>query len=274
MTGHAAFDSIRWVAAVCAIGSVVTSLEVLSIRQEHGDYGLYSWRLVRWQRDRTTGIASSFVTKLLHFAGYIRADGVTVLMLFRAAFSLLAVIGPPDRALLWFSCTVIALIIHFQTARTRLGRNGGDQMMAIVFTALSIGLSLPSPLAWSVTLWFLSAQLCVAYCTSGVVKASVRAWWDGTALRCVLRTTTYGHRGLWNMFRRHAVLCGLLSSVIIIFECTFPVVLFMPAPLRYAMVVAGVAFHIGNAGILGLNTFVWPYIGLYPAILFTSSCLT
>lgn len=274
MTGQAAFDSIRLVAAVCAIGSVVTSLEVLSIRQEHGDHGLYSWRLVRLQRDRTKGIASSIVTKVLHFVGYDRVDGVTALMLFRAAFSLLVVIGPPHRGLLWLSCTVIALIINLQMARTRLGRNGGDQMMAIVFTALSIGLSLPSPLAWSITLWFLSAQLCVAYCTSGVLKASARAWWDGTALRSVLRTTTYGHRGLWNILRRHAVASGLLSSVIIIFECTFPVVLFMPTPVGYAIVVAGVAFHIGNACILGLNTFVWPYMGLYPAILFTSSCLT
>jgi hypothetical protein len=47
----------------------------------------------------------------------------------------------------------------------------------------------------------------------------------------------------------------------------YPSVL-LPPEYAWPILVAGALFHVGNAVISGLNTFVWSYLALYPSVIF------
>jgi hypothetical protein len=117
-------------------------------------------------------------------------------------------------------------------------------------------------------LWFLALQACLAYFTAGVAKWMGSHWRDGSGLTGVFTTDAFGNQTLGGFLRRSPSSARLLSWSVIILECTFPLVLIAPEPLLWALLAGGVTFHIVTAFVMGLNTFVFAYFALYPAILF------
>lgn len=167
-------------------------------------------------------------------------------------------------------CAGIALTSVLLTLRGPDGKNGADQMTKIIFTSLALALFSPDVRLWRCEIVFLSAQLCLAYFTSGFLRIQEQGWRSGSALLTVLRQHTYGNYFCWTVARSHPVLTRIASCSVLIFECIFPLALLLPTKALVIFLGFGILFHLMNAVIIGLNTFVWAFVAVYPAFLWTS----
>jgi hypothetical protein len=131
-------------------------------------------------------------------------------------------------------------------------------------------------LAWAISLcrpeWEQSAALYVvaltvtSYFASGVAKACAGGWWNGETLKRALDSHA-AHPGLLrDALRSHPWSLVLSSWATLIFELSFPLVLFR-AEWRPAFLLAGIGFHFANYCLFGLNRFFWIWLAAYPAFL-------
>jgi hypothetical protein len=151
--------------------------------------------------------------------------------------------------------------------RCLFGGDGADQMMMIVAAGLLAVVATPTDSPWhDAGFWFIAAQSCLAYFTSGVSKAVAPKWRSGEAVNSIMRTSTYGHQSVRNLLVAHCRLAFVFAWAVIAFECLFPLALLAPREVLIAALAAGVLFHIVNAVIMGLNDFVPAFLATYPAL--------
>jgi hypothetical protein len=114
--------------------------------------------------------------------------------------------------------------------------------------------------------YFICLQATLSYVTAGIAKAISPAWRSGKALPAVINTATYGNRGFSTLLAKRTEISGILCWAVILFECAFPIALIAPRWLLISLLIMGLGFHISNAVMMGLNVFVWSFLGTYPAI--------
>ncbi len=108
-------------------------------------------------------------------------------------------------------------------------------------------------------------QLCMLYLSTGLYKAMGDVWQNGTALYYILRVDKFSWPGAEFIYRNvYLVVLGTYGTVL--FEATFGPLL-LNRWSRYAIIVAGICFHTGIALIMGLITFGWSMLSVYPLLL-------
>jgi hypothetical protein len=144
-------------------------------------------------------------------------------------------------------------------------------MSAVVLIAMYIGFGpISDDFLQKASLVFISAQTCLAYGVAGVAKLLSPVWRSGAALALILDTSTYGSAGAVAALRRHDGVGRLLTRSVIAAEVLFGLglVFVLPASLAWTLLAWGVAFHLANAFLMGLNTFLWAFVSAYPAIIY------
>ncbi len=109
------------------------------------------------------------------------------------------------------------------------------------------------------------AQLAMLYMSTGLYKAMGELWQNGTALYYILRVDEFSLPGLAEHVYRNPYLVVLGTYGTVLFEVTFLPALFNRWT-RYLIMAAGVAFHAGIALFMGLITFSWSILSLYPLL--------
>jgi len=177
-------------------------------------------------------------------------------------------ISIPLAADLYSNWALLALCLHslFFLHRYQGPYNGGsDRMGLLTLYCLSLAQWLPNHLLQEAALGYLAFQVIMSYFMSGFVKITNPEWRSGRALQDVFRFSAYPvSENLRTMADRPRLLLGA-SWAVMIFEVLFPVSMFHPATLILALCVAA-AFHVANAGLFGLNRFVWAWIAAYPSL--------
>lgn len=244
---------------IAGIGVLVSSLEMITIRAHYQRGGLFSWEI---KRVRSWGITRG---PLLPVAdALLRYPNVLVLLSLQIVAVFLTVVVSDKRFFL-IPVSILSLTSVVLGASGKDGRNGADQMSGLIFASLFLSLLSTNVLVWKAELWFLALQLNVAYLTSGILKLTKRGWWDGSYLLLAMRTRLYGNESVWRTFRKHPRLLRVTSKAVLLFECGFFITLLLPLRYSWPIFLAGILFHIANAVVMGLNTFVWSYLALYPA---------
>lgn len=182
---------------------------------------------------------------------------------------LLAVIEPVSLAATAVHAGLLATSMVL-VARLRGPLCGGSDAM---WFQVQLGLLLASLAGWHpvlarVGLGWIAAQSVLSYALAGVVKLRNPSWRSGEAVRQLLASD--GPYVIWAPARgvvKHAAVCGALAWAVMVFEVLFPLVLVVPAEVRWMWLAAGFVFHLGNALVLGLNRFVWAWVATYPALL-------
>ncbi|MDR7523202.1 MAG: DCC1-like thiol-disulfide oxidoreductase family protein [Armatimonadota bacterium] len=170
--------------------------------------------------------------------------------------------------------------------RNQLITDGGDNIMRIVLlflilvntgACLAIGGSrgsrrMPAVLrevlavAHNFGILLVLGQLAVLYTSTGLYKAMGELWQNGTALYYILRVDEFSWPAGAAFIYGNPYLVVLGTYGTVLFE-----VLFAPSLLnrwtRYAVIAAGVGFHVGIAVFMGLVTFGWSMLSLYPLLL-------
>ena len=162
---------------------------------------------------------------------------------------------------------VLVGIFHF---RNNFGLDGSDQMSIIVLFALSvIGIFRYNDFIVLISIGFVAFQCCLSYVTAGFAKVIAKDWRSGKSLTLVMRTQNYGDDNLYKYLVKNPSISFILTWLMLIFECTFPLAL-LSYKLCIFYLIGGVVFHLLNARIMGLNIFVWAFLATYPAVIYLS----
>jgi hypothetical protein len=261
MTAEQALSlSARFAAVSILLSSLEYSINIRVLR----DDGLMSWPV-----GRLRGPAFSVGWRGALFDVLLRYPNVLVLLALRVILSAAIVAGPAR----WTLAPLILLGLYAVTflvnVRSRYGHDGADQLAGFLMLGIGVSSLVPTSLSRAACLFFFAFQSCLAYGTAGWCKLPMRGWRDGTYLAAVLTARIYGMPPLGRFLSAHPVYAKLASRGLLAWECSFPLVLILPAPIAFGMVGLGVVFHLVNACVMGLNCFVWSFVATYPPLLWT-----
>ncbi|HET8844297.1 MAG TPA: hypothetical protein VFN35_22715, partial [Ktedonobacteraceae bacterium] len=248
---------------LAALAILVSCAEYLILPQTLQDSGLMSWMVGRLRYPMLVkGPTAKVLSWLL---AYPRVLGLIAL---RAGIALLILFGSSAIVLNPLLLCLFVLLAMLFTLRNVFGNNGADQMGAILFVGLAAVSIVTTHATMNVFLWFLTFQACLAYATAGIAKAVTAGWRDGTYLIGICGTHIYGNTRLRDLLLSKPALAKWLARLVIIWECSFPLVLLLPLPLAFVLLAGGILFHLMMGYIMGLNDFVWSFLATYPAILY------
>jgi hypothetical protein len=244
---------------LAAVSTLIASLELLARPQVYQDGNLMSWRV---GQVRSRRFLTGPVGRLLRFL--LAYNAFRILLVVRAVGSaclvVSAVTGWPAAAVR----TLMAVSSLPMMVRSPYGWDGADQMSALTFLALASRSWLPE-IAPDVQRFF-TFQLCLSYLSSGVAKAVSPGWRSGGALLGIVGTEMYGNDAVHDWLRAHPAVATAIARSVIGCECAFPLILVAPRPLRRCGLLGGVVFHALAARVMGLNTFFWSFVAVYPAV--------
>jgi hypothetical protein len=256
-------DYIEWIVRICSVGILISCLELLSRPVILADRGLMSWSVSRldfhWQHK---GILADVLDCVLRYPFFV---GLVSLRLVIAVIILFGPRGLILHPLVVWTATFLAMALSI---RSRYGIDGADQVANLVFVGLALVALVPTPLTKAGYLWFLAVQCCLAYSVAGVAKLVSAGWRDGTFLPGILSIRTYCPSNVAWFAQRHRFLLHAVSWGVIAGECLFPLVLVLPIRHSLVLLGAGVALHVSIAFVMGLNSFLWAFPSMYPAVLF------
>jgi hypothetical protein len=251
-------------ARLAALTILVSSLEYLANPGVLRDDGLMNWSVGRLRILTFSAGWSGAV-----FDALLRYPNVLVLLVLRVILSAAIVAGPAP----WTLAPPILLGLYALTflanSRSHYGHDGADQLAGFVMLGIGASSLVPTPLSRTACLLFFTFQACLAYATAGWCKLPLRGWRDGSYLAAILTTRIYGMPPLGRFLSAYPTLAKLASRGLLTWECAFPLVLVLPAPIAFGILALGVAFHVMNAFVMGLNCFVWSFLAIYPAVVWT-----
>jgi hypothetical protein len=246
-----------WMARGGAIAAAVAALELLWVRRALADTGEFAWPVLRGELAAAPGWLRALADRVLSYRGT-----VAVLMIQLAAA--LALPWSAHPALPWL-VLASSLVISIRFRGTYNG--GSDAMLLIVMLALGLARSAPgSPLA-AAGLAYAAAQLVLSYFIAGIAKLPDSAWRTGRAVQAMVRLPQYRVPPRVMARLSPPRVARAAAWAMFVFECAFPLTLVHPAACA-GLLACGVAFHLTNAIVLGLNRFLWTWIAAYPALIY------
>jgi len=250
------------------LGAAVSSLEYLASSRDFDRGELLSWETARTRYRWMTGRSERALGTVFDKPGIQVLFGMRVL----AAATLMNPRSSSQRKTA--AATYLAGTNFAVHARSPYGSDGSETVLTISLTTLALSRWFGSdPRARQACLWFIAAQSCLSYGIAGVAKAISPVWRDGSAVRDIFRTKMFGHKLAFSVLRERPKMARALGQLTIVGETLFPLVLVAPKPIARALIGVGASFHLGNAVFMGLNRFVWAFLGTYPAIVYCSRAL-
>ena len=250
-----------------SIQTLIGACEWLASHVDLKDDGTFSWTLLKtrqriWSRPWMVRLASP----VLGYPGIVFVFVVQALAAAcLAAFPNQDVIRPMMLTIL-MGCTLAVNIRCFP-----YGVKGADRMRLMVLGALWLREWDPgSRMATEACLWFIALQCCLSYVSPGVSKLLSADWRSGTTLRTIFGNRNMGFKEGREFLGRHPEAARPMSWSVILLQASFPLAL-LDLRLCFVYLTAMLAFHIANAALMGLNTFVWSWASTYPAVLYVAA---
>jgi len=253
--------ALRRVEQLTALGAAVSSLEYLASMRNFDRGQMLDWRIARTRYRWMSGRTGKALDLVFDKTGMRVLFGLRVL----AAGALLA---PGASPRVRTTATAFLAGTNFAVAaRSPYGSDGSETVLTVSLSALALNRVFGDDVrAREACLWFIALQSSFSYGIAGAAKAVSPVWRDGTAIRDIFRTRIFGQRQVFALVKDRPRLARALGLVTIVGETAFPLVLLTrPRTSRIILGVGG-SFHIGNAFVMGLNRFVWAFLGTYPAV--------
>jgi hypothetical protein len=255
-------ESLSLCARLAAVSVLVSSLELLVNRKVLRDDGLMSWSIGRLRVPAfSLGRPARFWNAVSAYPSFV------VLQVVAAVVAASMAVGPRAWSLSPLPALMLYAVLFIGNVRTTYGHDGADQLASMILLSLGVSGLVPTELSRVACLCFFAFQACLAYGTAGWAKAPMPGWRDGSYLTAILSTRIYGTPAVGQLLASHARLARAATLGVLAWECTFPLVLFMPAPAAYGMLALRLLFHGANAFVMRLNTFVWSFLATYPAVI-------
>lgn len=256
-------QAAQWVTAILGCYVCVSSSELLSRRTALAVGGLLSADVLMLNQRHFSGTRSRALQQLVAYPNVLAIIGARLL----AGALLLASLWIPLRivSVATISVAITSLLL---AARHVYGGDGADQMALITIVALALGYLGASPKAMHYSLQFIAFQVQLAYLTAGFAKLSSKRWRDGTGLAGIISTHSYGRPWASQLLERNRRVSQLLSWSVMLMLLTFVPLVHVGGVCAGLALGTAATFHIGNAVVMRLHTFVWSFIATYPALIY------
>lgn len=241
---------------ISACGALIASLEMITVRREFGEHGVFSRAGIMslYRYDEKSGF--KFVDKLA-----IATLGISIVsyitLILQGPFQPLGVIA----IMTAFLCRNIILW------RRLIGGDGAEQITTLTLAATLLAVvPEPSPQRINLAVSFIGAQLILSYVTAGITKFSSPVWRRGDVLCRIMDTETYGQPWIVAVLRRFPRVATMLSWLVILFQCSFLLLLAGPSWMAFGALALGLGFHLAVAVTMGINNFLWAFPATYPCV--------
>jgi len=263
----AAEPFLRAVIGINAAGGFISALELLRLYRAFQNEGLFFWKGAQLRRRRA-------VRPILNlFRSVLAWPGILALLSSRIATALACVVcacfGPVPTLLLAAYVAIGCLLL----LRTHHAADGAEQFMHITAAACLVAVVSRGSLAGEIGLFFLSAQLSLAYATSAIVKIAHSDWRNGRFLTEIFATETFGRRWAFEVLTARPQRAKWASRVVIYGELLCCLAPWSPPHVAWALLAAAALFHISVGATMGLNMFVFAFAAAFPAAIYTSRVL-
>ena len=250
---------------VC-IGVAIDTLEYLAVAPHYSNSGIYSGRIIRTRY----GYKQNVAVRTMHDRLF-SDSAFKFLLVLRLVFVGMLFI-PVGSEYYHAACIAGVLITGFFTNyRSIYGGDGSNQMQTVVLAGVLASMLIDGASGMKmIGVWFIVLQSCLSYSASGWSKLWSRTWRSGAAVFLIFNTATYGMRPVARFLNGKVYIQKFLSWSVIIFEVIFPLVLILPPKGALVLLLIGLTFHLGNAVIMGLNTFFWSFFATYPLVMFVN----
>ncbi|MCU4188632.1 hypothetical protein M9Q43_05570 [Flavobacterium sp. HXWNR29] len=249
------------ISRIAALSSILASLEWLSLYKHFRPNGIFSWEIHKiWAKKNRDRLALSF-----NFI--FKYPNILFVIFTQLIVALIILFKQQSDLSIAISMGYLAFTYFLITYRGVNGFNGADSTSKIVFTILTLCFAVSSTWVFQVGLFFITFQLILAYFTPGFLRLVKKNWWNGRYLRNILRLETFGNKRLWEFCDRYTVTYKIISWLLILFECSVIIIIFVPLPWLIVWLCCALLFHIINAVVMGLNNFPLAFLALYPAII-------
>lgn len=265
MTAAAPF--LRAVIAINAAGGLISALELLRVYRAFKDDGLLSWKATQLRRRRA-------VRPVLNLGERIFAwPGILALLSSRIAAALACIVcaclGPVPAPLL----AAYVLLGSLLVLRTPGAADGAEQFLHITAMACLVATIAPGNLAGEIGLFFLSAQLSLAYASSAIVKIIHSEWRSGRFLMEIFATETFGRRWAFELLTARPQRVKWASRAVIYGELLCCLAPWSPPHIAWVLLGCAALFHLGVGVTMGLNIFTFAFAAAFPAAIYTSRIL-
>jgi len=164
-----------------------------------------------------------------------------------------------------FAVPALTALYILIALRFRGNFNGGsDSMSMMVLISLNFALYNSTT---NIGFHLVGFYCTVSYFIAGLVKLKNKYWRTGFALKVFLTQSNYSIPEPIQKWAHQRIFILLSSTLVILFECTFPIIWLLPG-LTKLYVAGALIFHIINYFCLGLNRFVFAWAATYPALFF------
>jgi hypothetical protein len=262
--------ALRAIAFIGGVGVTVSTLEYLYSYDRFDDEGLLSWRLSKFHRGWSqTGLRSKLADAVFRY------DRFRWILLVRGIAGVSVVVAAVLGERVPFLFLLVFLTTYSITLRNSYGLDGAYQLTLVVFAALFVASFFPVDSTTSLLcVWFIGLQTLLSYFVSGVSKLWSESWRNGDALAGIFGTNIYGHSAVFRFLDDRPRLGTVMCWLTIVFECAFPIVLFVDVQIASLLIACGVLFHLSNAVFMGLNGFFVMFLSTYPALVYVSGSVT
>lgn len=249
---------VKLILFVSSIGILISGLEWISLWQFSKDDDIFSWR-VRKVRVKSF-IKNRYPYEFVYSYPY---NNYIIALQVLSAFILLFNIN--NWTIVTFCSIIIAITSILFSLRSYIGCTGADQMMKLTFSSIGLCLIHRTDFTLTLCICFIAAQLTIAYATPGIQRAVQKNWKNGNHLLLITRQHTYGNRIVYSFLKQFKVIRVISSWGILFFECGILIAFLLPTEFLLIYLFFGFLFHLLNSYVMGLNTFLWAFIGTYPA---------
>lgn len=244
---------------------LIDSFEKISIYKEYLTGGVLSWSLLRKNSFFTSKPASfrNFVDIIFPVRPWMLLIGL------RIGLSVVLLILPfnsPLFVLLYTCLFVIGSLVNLRNL-AYMAETENRFSLVIIGTLLLRSL-VPTDVVTLASLWFVALQVCIAYLTAGIAKLMNADWRKGNGFKYMATSSELVAAPKINIyFEEHKTLARTINWLIIVFECTFSVGLFVPVTFWFFLA-GGIVLQIAIAFGLRMGKFFWIWIAAYPALIF------
>lgn len=244
----------------------IDSSEKIFNYREYLSGGLLSWDLLRKN--------SSFTSKPESFRNFIDIFFPARPWLFLIVFRMICGLGllvlpfnSPLYGFLYASLFIIGFLMNLRNAAYRTETE--NRFSLIIIGALLLRSLLPTDGVTLTSFWFIALLVCLSYLTTGISKLGYRNWRKGEGFKDIVTSIEFVPvKKINTFFEQHKVLTRLMNWLIILFECTFPVMLFAGQIVFWCFLVIGIFFHVAIAFGFRTGKFFWVWMATYPALIF------
>ena len=257
-------ETLLLISRLLGIAITFQSLEFIKIKESISEKGIWRW----------SELSSDYLflpEKVRDFLNFIMKDSVfNELMKLRFFIGLMAFFYPHFLLIFLFLFFTTFLI----TLRWRGSFNGGsDYLTLIILFCLCVAFTnKSSEVLGKGALWYISLQVISSYFLAGLYKIKQEKWRSGKAITAFVTSPNYRVPVIIGEKSTDPTWAKIFSWAVMLFEMSFPLVLVHPS-LTFFYLSAGIAFHLTNFFIFGLNRFFWAWCASYPAIIFCAGLI-